>query len=77
MLITKLVNFTFHPMIFISPLIKKGDTKMVTTFKDLKNFYELIEADDDELSIVVIGKDGNINHPKSELLLDIIEDLTE
>ena len=50
---------------------------MVTTFKDLKNFYELIKADDDELSIVVIGKDGNINHPKSELLLDIIEDLTE
>ena len=48
---------------------------MVTTLKDLKNFYELV--DDDELSIVVIGKDGNINHPKSELLLDIIEDLTE
>jgi len=47
----------------------------MVTLKDLMNFFKLIE-DDDELEIVVIGKNG-INHPKTELLLDIVEDLTE
>ena len=56
----------------------------MVTPKDLMNFFKLVEADD-ELEIVVIDKNSCcpkchrylINHPKSELLLDIIEDLTE